>query len=438
MNVSVVDLSANQKKLQVEIPARKVQQELDKRYKGRNKDARIKGFRPGKVPRNILKSFYGKIIESEVSSELIQESFPEALRETDLKPLVEADVDEMHFEDDGSFSYSAVLDVCPPFDVEGYRGIELRRPSVVVRDEEVLVELEKLREQHAQLRTMEFDRPIQEKDMVLVDFVPWVDGVVYEKGKATDHMVEVGKKLIHPDFDDHLVGRRLGESFSFELDYPEEAPTKDIAGKRVRFDITVREIKEKIVPELTDEFASEVGQKYDTLDALKQEIHDQLQKREEEKVSREVHQQVIDKLLETIPFSVSEKVIEKEVDRLMEMLLRQFESQGLKIDASRLNTPEVRGDYRLQADKTVRWQLMARRIAELENVEVTAEELDAIYAQVARMTGLEAEEVRTKYARSPIVEQAVESQLQEKVLKLLEEQAVYMETSEEETRSGQE
>lgn len=121
MNVSVVDLSANQKKLQVRIPALRVQDELDKRYRDLAKNIRIKGFRPGKVPRHIIKSYYGKTIESELSSQFIQESYEDALGEASLKPLVEADVSEMHFEDDGTFTYSALVDVAPPFQLEEYR-----------------------------------------------------------------------------------------------------------------------------------------------------------------------------------------------------------------------------------------------------------------------------------------------------------------------------
>ena len=437
MNVSVVDLSANQKKLQVEIPAQMVRQELDKKYRDLAKQARIKGFRPGKVPRNILKSLYGKSIEGEVSSRFIQESFPEALRETELKPLAEADVDEMHFDDDGTFSYTAVVDVCPPFDVEGYKGLELKRSAIHVSEEQEQAELNKILEQHSQLRTLETERPIQQGDHALIDLAPWVGDTLVEKGKASDHMAEIGKNTIHPEFDDHLVGRHAGETFSFELDFPEDVSLTEIAGKRVRFEVTIREVKEKIVPELNDEFAREVGN-HETLDDLKQEIRSNLRKREEDRVSKEVHEQVVEKLLDGIRFELSEKVIEREVNRQIELLLHQFESQGLKIDGSRFNTPEIREGYRPQAEKNLRWSLIAQQIAKKENLEITEDELEEIYTEVARMARMDVDIIRREYADSPIIEQTKESKLQEKVLKMVEEEATYVETSQEEKSSDQE
>jgi len=437
MSVSVVDLSANQKKLQVEIPAQKVRQELDEKYRDLAKQARIKGFRPGKVPRNILKSLYGKSIEGEVSSRFIQESFPDALREADLKPLAEADVDEMHFEDDGTFSYTAVVDICPPFDVEGYKGLELKRSAVNVSEEQERAELEKIREQHSQIRTLENDRPLQQGDVALVDIAPWVGDTLIEKNKANDQMVEIGKNTIHPEFDEHLVGRGTGETFSFELDFAEDAPMPDLAGKRARFDVTIREVKEKIIPELDDEFAQEVG-KYETLDALKEEIRSNLLQREEEKASREVREQAVEKLLDKIQFDLSEKVIQREVDRLVGALLQQFESQGLKIDTSRFNTPEIREGYRPQAEKNLRWTLISQQIAKRENLELTEDETEDIYKEIARMARMDVDVLKREYAGSPVIEQTMESKLQEKVLKLVEEEATYVEASEEEKSSDQE
>jgi len=206
MNVSVVDLSANQKKLQVQIPALKVQEDLDEKYRELAKSIRIKGFRPGRVPRNIIKSYYGKTVESELSSQFIQETFQDALREANLKPLVEADVSEVHFEDNGAFTYIALVDVSPPFELEEYKGLALHRPSVEIDETQVETELERLRQQHAQLRSVETERTVTEGDVVLVDLLPTVDGTVFEKGKANDYMAEIGKQTIHPEFDQHLIG----------------------------------------------------------------------------------------------------------------------------------------------------------------------------------------------------------------------------------------
>ena len=428
MNVSVVDLSANQKKLQVQIPALRVQEELDKRYRDLAKNIRIKGFRPGKVPRNIIKSYYGKTIEDEVSSQFIQESYKDALREASLKPLVEADVSEMRFEDDGAFSYTALVDVSPPFALEEYRGLAIHRPPIEVNEQQLEGELERIRQQHAQLRTIEIAKPIATGDVVLVDFTPTVDGSTFEKGKSNDYMVEVGKNSIHPEFDRHLIGHQTGESISFALDYPEDAATKEIAGKRVHFEVAIREIKEKLIPELNDEFAKEVGQ-FETLEELKQTIRDQLHRKETEKLSAAVREQMIEQLLAKVEIELSSKVIDREVDRLLGLLRHQFESQGLKIDFDHFNTPEIRAEYRAQAEKNVRWRLIFEYIAEREHLALTDQEMEEVYREVAHLARMDVDTLKREYSDTALVQQTKERRLQDKVLTVLEDAAVPSETA---------
>jgi trigger factor len=377
MNVSVSDISPAQKRLQVEIPASRVREEMERKYRDLAKKAKIKGFRPGKVPRSIIKSYYGKVVEQELSSHFIQDTFPDALKETDLKPLTQADVSESKFEDDGSFSYSALVDICPPFELPDYKGLKLYKPEAKVGEEQVQAEIEKLRQGYAQLRSIEDERPVAEGDVAVVDFTPSVDGKVYEKGGTKDFMVEVGKGEMHPDFDKQLVGRRAGESFSFELDYADDAPAPEIAGKRVHFDLTIKDLKEKEVPELNDEFAQSIGSgQFETLDSLVKELREQMTKREEERQSTMLGEQITEKLLRQVKFELSQKVIDNETDRMVENLKYQFESQGLSFDTARFNSPEFRTGYRAQAERSVRTQAVLDRIADAEQVSLSDEEND--------------------------------------------------------------
>lgn len=424
LNVSVVDLSANQKKIQVEIPPERVQKEIEVRYRDLAKTVRIKGFRPGKVPRSIIRSYFGKNIEHEVSSQFIQETFPEALRETSLKPLAEADVSETRFEDNGSFIYTAIVDVCPPFEVEGYRGMELSKIPVEVTDEQVAQELERLREARAQLRSLEEDRPIREGDVVVVDFMPYVEGSPFEKGAAKDYLAEVGKHSIHPDFDQHLLGRRSGETIEFDVDYPEDAPTPEIRGKRVHFQVTVKEVKEKELPELSDELAQTVG-KYDTLEALREAVRERLVKREEDQAKAAVRRQISEALLKKVNLELSDKVVDREVDRLIGNLQNQFQSQGLNIDTSKLDTPNIRAEYRPQAILNLTQRLTFQQIAKQENIELSEEEIEDIYRQIALYARMDLDKVKKEFADSALVEQSKEGKIQDKVFQLIEETAVY-------------
>ena len=422
MNVSVVDLSETQKKLQVTIPSGTVREELDRKYRDLARQVKIKGFRPGKVPRSILKSYYGKVVEGELSSKFVQESFHDALLETDLKPLTEADVSEVKFEEDGSFTYTAIVDVSPPFVVEDYRGIPVHHPVPEVSESMVDLEIERLREQNSQLRTVEEQRPIREGDIVMVDLTPFVDGSVFEKGKTEGYLFQVGKGTVHPDLDPHLVSRTVGESLSVDLDYPQEGTLPEIAGKRVRMDLVIKDLKEKIVPEVNDDFARESG-KCESVQELREALRDQIRVREHSRIEADVRNQIINHLLERVTLDLPDKAVEGEVDAMVGHLQHQLERQGIKLDATRFNTPEVRADYRPQAERNLRQRLIFEQIARQEQIRLSDEEVDEIVRQVASMARVDVETV-LQHPGSALVEQAKEGKIQEKVLDFLVETSV--------------
>lgn len=425
MKVSVVDLSPSRKKLQIEIPAQQVQAELEKRYKELAKTARIKGFRPGKVPRNVLKNYYGQAIVSEVSNHFVNETYPEALRESKLEPLAQVEVDEIAFDDAGALLYAAVIDVAPLFVVEGYQGLEVNRRQVQVSDEQVDQELENLRNSHSELRSLDADRPVQEGDFVVVSFTPSVDGEIFSRGVAKEQLLEVGKKSIHSDFDGHLIGRRIQEPFSFDLDYPVDASTQEIAGKTVRFEVTIQELKEKILPELDDEFAKEV-RSLDTLAELRTSLRQQLEKNEQHKVDQEMRQQLSDKLYDLVPMELPAKAVDVEVDQMLGQLQYQFQSQGLKLDASSFNTPEIRAEYQVQGERNLRLRLILDKIAQQENLALENAEADEVYGRFARMARIDVEQVKAEEDKYQMLQQMKQASLHDKVWKLLIEQAQHI------------
>jgi trigger factor len=424
MKVSIVDLDPTRKKLHVEIPAQRVQAELDKKYSDLAKQVRIKGFRPGKVPRQILKSYYGKNIENEVSHQFVQDTYPEALKQAQLKPLAEAELEDVRFEDSGTLVYDATVEVRPPFSVADYRGMELQRRAVEINDEQLQQELELVRDRHAQLKTPESDRPIREKDFAVVDLTPFLEGKVFDKGKAVDYMLEVGKKSLHPDFDEHLLGHKAGEVLGFDLDYPDNSPTIEVAGKRVHMEVVIKEVKEKILPDLDDDFAKEVGD-FDNLEALRGDIRNRLEKRENSKLEMEMREVILGRLMEKAPLELPQKALEREVDQLLDQFRYQFQSQGLKVDPGAFNTPEIRGEYRAQAEKNLRSRLILEQIAEQEQMSLGEDELEELYREAGRLLRKDLQSVRTEYADSPLLDQLKQNRLHEKVWKLLIEEAHY-------------
>jgi trigger factor len=431
MNVSLTDISPSQKKIRVEIPEPSVTKELNKKYRDLAKNARIKGFRPGKAPLGIIKSYYGKSVEHEVSSQFIQDTFGDALKEADLKPLTQADVSESRFEEGGAFSYTALVDICPPFELPDYKGLKIHKPAAEVTDEQIQAEMDRLVQSHAQLRAIETERPIAEGDVAIVDFTPFVDDNVFEKGKTHDFMAEMGKNSLHPDFDKHLLGRMPSESFSFELDYPEDAPTRDLAGRRVRFELTVKQVKEKEVPELNDEFAQSIGTgQFDTVDALKEEFRQKLLEREEAKAFQTVRDQILQVILGKVDFELSPRVVEREADRVLQNLKAQFEGQGLQFDMEVFSKDEYKTGARLQAAKDIRTRLVLEKIAEAEAISLDAEEEEQVFRDIAAAYRMDPVKVKTEYAESAIVEQERERKLQDKVLKFIESEAVLVDKTE--------
>jgi trigger factor len=432
INVSLTDISPSQKKLRVEVPESRVARELDKKYRDLAKKAKIKGFRPGKVPLNIIKSYYGKAIEQEVSSQFIQETFGDALKEADLKPLTQADVSETHFEESGAFSYTAMVDVCPPFELPQYKELKIFRPETDVDDEQILAELDKLVQSHAQLRSIEEERPIRKGDVVSLDLTPFLDDKPFEKGKTEQFMTEVGKGDFHPGFDEKLEGHKRGESFSFEREYPENASPAEFSGKTVRFDVTVKEIKEKEVPQLNDEFSQSIGSaQFDTLEALKDKIREKLSDRVRERNSQIVRDQVLSKLLSMVDFEISPRVIEAEADRILQNLKLQFESQGLNFDLEAFNKEEYKTGTQLQAEREVRTRLVLGKIAEAEKVALDAEEEEQVFKDIAAIYRVDLEKIKREFADSPLVEREKERRIEDKVVALIENQALIVATVEE-------
>jgi trigger factor len=434
MNVSLTEISPSQKKMQVQIPGSKVTAELEKKYRDLAKKSKIKGFRPGKVPIGIIKSYYGKAVEHELSTQFIQDTFEDALKESDLKPLTQADVSESHFEEDGGFTYTALVDICPPFELPSYKGLELHKPAVEITDEQIAQEMNELAQSHAQVRKVETARPIREGDMTVVDFTPIVGGKVFEKGKTKDMMVEVGKGTLHPDFDKHLVGHEPGESFSFELEYPEDAKPQELAGKMVRFDLTIKDLKEKEVPELNDEFAQSLGSgQFETVEALRDEFRKRLQEREEQKATRNVNNQILGKILDQVQFEVSPRVIEREAERMINNLKRQFGDQGLQFDSDTFDSEHYRNLSRLQAEKDVRTRIVLDKIAKAEGIVLDPEEEEELFRDIAASYRMDVKKFKSQFEDSAFVESEKERKLEDKVLKFIESQALFVDKPEETT-----
>ena len=255
MKANVEEISAIKKKVSVEIPEDQVSQEINSFYVDLGKKAKIKGFRPGKVPRNILERYFKDYVKAEVIQKLIQETYPQALSETNLQPVSPPMIDPGEFEGGKSFQYSVVIEVKPDIKLEGYTGLKIEGKKEEVKEEEIEDRLKALQNLHANLKTVSEVRAIQKGDYVIIDYEASLDGKPLEGGKAVDFTVEVGSGQFIPAFEEKLIGIKPEGESDIEVSFPEDYGYQKWAGKTISFHVKIKEIKEKILPPLDDEFA---------------------------------------------------------------------------------------------------------------------------------------------------------------------------------------
>ena len=422
MNVSVEEISSIKKKISVEIPEDEVVREVDSFYKDLGKKAKIKGFRPGKVPRNILERYFKDYVKAEVVQKLIGESYPKALTETNLEPVSPPVIDPDEFNEGKSFQYSAVIDVKPDIKLEGYTGLEIEGKKEELKDEEVEQRLKSLQNLHANLKTVSEGRPIQTGDYVIVDYEASVGGKPLEGAKAVDFTVEVGSGQFIPTFEEKLIGLNPGEEKEIEVSFPEDYGYQKWAGKTICFHVKIKEIKEKIFPTLDDEFAKDLGD-YSSLEELKDKLKQEIEREKELALDRQLKDQMVDQLLQKSTFEVPESLVEEQTKALVSDTRLRLASQGIKIDTLGIPEEKLQEDYREAAMRQVRTFLMLERIAGQEGITVTDEEVEDRLRDISERTHQKLDVVKRYYEKNGLIPEVKAGILNEKAINFLLEKA---------------
>ena len=372
MKFELEEISPTEKKINVEIPHEEVEKILSKKYRELRKKVKIKGFRPGKAPRFMLERFYGPQVNQEAVEELVQTSIPKILEESEIEPLVELEYDfeEIDFKAQKPLKFSAIAEVKPEFVIENYRGIPLKKETVEVTEEEVEEKLQELRENNAYLEIVENPEPLKEGDFAVIDFDTLIDGQKKDDLSATDFTLEVGKAQIHTDFDSQLLGMEVGETRTIKIAYSPETPNKELAGKEVEFKVTLKEVKEKILPELDDEFARDLGD-FSSLDEIKEKINEELLKMKEARSDNLLREQLFNALVKKTSFDLPKRLVEKEMALMVEQFKKQLEARGLTLPDIHSSEEALKEQYRPEAERRTRLALILGKIAELEGIDGT-------------------------------------------------------------------
>lgn len=418
MNITVEEISSVKKKVSVEIPDDRVTKEIDSFYKEVGKQAKIKGFRPGKIPRDILERYFKDYVKSEVIQKLIQETYPAALSEKGLQPVSPPVIDPGELESGKLFQYSVTVEVKPEIKIESYTGLTIEGKRESAKEEEVEERLKGLQNLHAQLRTIPDPRPIQSGDHVIFDYEARMDDKPLEEGKAVDFTVEVGSGRFIPALEEKMIGLKPEEEKEIEVPFPEDYGYKKWAGKTVFFLVKVKEIKEKVLPPLDDEFAKDMGD-YASLEDLKTKLQEEIEKEKAVMLDRKLKDQMIDQLIQANAFDIPESMVLEQAKALVSDTKVRLASQGVEL--KNLNIPEekLQEDYKEVAQKQVRTYLILEKIAAQEGITVTDEEADERLRSISERTHQKFDAVKRYYEKNGLIPDLKTGILTDKTLDFL-------------------
>ena len=425
MKVQIETISPYEKKIFFEIPGNTVSEELESTYRALNQNVKLKGFRPGKVPRSILSRYYKTKIEEEVTSKLIVDSFRKAVEEHHLLPVAEPTVLDRVFEEGKDFTYTVTVEVKPEVTVDRYLGLEVEMPGVSISDEEVEAQLKILQDSHAQLKPLDSPRPIQEKDLVILDFEGSLSGKPLEGWKVNNHLVEAGSKMLVGDLDLQLIGLSQSEEKNILITLPENYPKKELAGKEIHVHLKVKEIKEKILPPLDDEWAKDVGD-YSSLADLKARLRQTLEEQKKDQARQAAKGKILDLLIEKHPFPVPKSMIERQVQNLISRAETRLARQGMKIEEANVDRQKLHESFQPMAEKEVQGSLILEKIAEVEKLSVSEAELEEKFKKLAAQINQRVEAVKNFYQKKDLGEDLRAQILEEKTLDFLLSQAKIM------------
>ena len=396
MKIDIDELNSIQRKVRVELPVETVASEFSRAYKNLGQRVRVKGFRTGKIPRTVLQGIYGEEVKGEVRSHLVEESLGEIIRERGLQIVSRPEVEANDLREGGPFSFSAVFEIKPEVAVHDYLGVEVEKPRVAISDAQVDEALRRLQEGHARLEPVS-ERDIVEKgDFVTLDFNGSIDGKPFAGAKGENYTLEVGAGQALPQFEEAVAGLKLNAPQNVRVDYPEDYPNKEIAGKTVDFSLAVREIKKKVLPALDDEFAKdhgECGSLNELKDRIRARLDDELRRYQDE----DLKERIIVQLIEKHSFAVPPSMVERQTRYLMERY--QNQAGGQPAAGAQPPVEEARKALESRAMRQVQATLLVEKIAEAEKIEITEKDVQERVDIMARAAAERAKAVRDFYSR---------------------------------------
>ncbi len=397
MSLQVEKMEKNMAKLTIEVSAEDLEKAMQSAYQKAKGRISIPGFRKGKAPRKMIEQMYGKgIFLEDAVNALIPEHYSKALSECDLEIVSQPQIDVTQMEPGKALIFTAEVAVKPEVTLGDYKGVEVPKAEIEVTEEEVEAAVKREQEKNSRTITVE-DRAAAKDDIVTIDFEGFVDGVAFDGGKGEDYPLTLGSNTFIPGFEDQLIGATTGAHVEVNVTFPEEYQEKTLAGKAAVFQCDVKKIEAKELPELNDDFAKDVSE-FDTLAEYKEDVKKNLTESKEKEALRAKEDAAIEKVIENAQMDIPDAMIDTQCRQMMDDFARRMQSQGLSMEQyfqfTGQSAEKMMEDMKPQALKRIQTRLVLEKIAEVENIQPTDEEVNEEISKMAEMYKMEADKLK--------------------------------------------
>ena len=405
MSLQVENLEKNTAKLTIEVPAEKFDAAVKNAYNKNKSRYNIPGFRKGKAPFDMIKKMYGAgVFYEDAANEVIDASYPDAAKESGLQIVSHPTVDVTQIEEGKNFIYTAVVAVKPEVTLGQYKGIEIQRVKAEVTDEDIDAEINNVRNKNSRLITVE-DRPIENEDLVTIDFDGYVDGKRFEGGKGEDYPLTIGSHTFIDTFEDQLIGKNAGDECEVSVTFPENYHVDDLKGKPAVFKVSIKEIQKKELPEVNDEFASEVSD-FETLEEYKKDLREKLAAEKEKYAATENENRVVEKVVENASMDIPEQMIDEEVRAMVNDYAHRLESQGISfkqyVEITGMTADKIGEQMKPQAIKRIQTRLVLEAVVKAENIQADDAAVEEQFDKMAEDFKMDKEQIKGMFGEEQL------------------------------------
>jgi len=419
MKVDVVDVDRVTKKIEVEVPADKITEITENIYGELKRQAKIKGFRPGKIPKSILTTYYKDYIEDELKRRVIEGTMSEVLSEANVKPVTEPIADFV--EDGDRFVYTLLCEVFPDIEISSYKGVEVEVDAIRVTDDDIDKRIEQMKELYAEMIPREADSGARKGDFIIVKYKGYLDGRPMKDVYSEAYPLELGTSQLMPEFESAIYDMKKGEIKNVDVAFPDDYQLKDIAGKTLLFEIEIKDIREKRLPDMNDEFAKDVN--FENVEKMKESLKAEIEKEKLNSRKQFISNKIMEMLASNIDIQVPKRLLAKHTEAMLEEAKTRFNTEHFTEEDLKAFQGNIRADFEKKAAERIKSDIILARIAEIEGIKLEDDDVHNRMKKIAEETKRPFDEVKGIYEKYDFIEGMKISIVQQKTMDFLMENA---------------